>query len=65
VRKDGTRRFYRAKRSALGPFAGMLQKMWAGELDKLALLAEEAENEGTQPSGRVRPGRRSSGQTNR
>jgi DNA-binding transcriptional ArsR family regulator len=66
VRRDGTRRFYRANRSALRPFAGMLQTMWAGELDRLALLAEEAEREdGTQPSGQGRVGRRSSGRSNR
>src|SRR5215216_1111412 len=58
VRRDGTRRFYRANRSALRPFASMLQTMWAGELDRLAVLAEQAENEGTQPSGRAGPGRR-------
>src|ERR671913_2484014 len=65
VRKDGTRRFYRANRSALRPFASMLRSMWAAELDTLALLAEEAEKEGTQPSGRGRPGRRSSGRSKR
>jgi DNA-binding transcriptional ArsR family regulator len=65
MRKDGTRRFYRANRSALRPFAHMLQAMWAAELDTLALLAEEAEKEGTQPSGRARPGRRSSGRSSR
>src|ERR687897_838754 len=51
VRKDGTRRFYRADRSALRPFAPMLRAMWAAELDTLALLAEEAEKEDSQPSG--------------
>ncbi len=43
VRRDGTRRFYRANRSALRPFAHMLQAMWAEELDTLAALAEKAE----------------------
>lgn len=47
VRKDGTRRFYRADREALGPLAGWLEQMWAGELDRLAALAEEAEHGGT------------------
>jgi DNA-binding transcriptional ArsR family regulator len=65
VRRDGTRRFYRANRSALRPFASMLRSMWAAELDTLALLAEEAEKEDSQPSGRGRPGRRSSGRSNR
>ena len=65
VRRDGTRRFYRANRSALRPFASMLQSMWAAELDRLALLAEEAEIEDTQPRGRARPGRSSSGRSNR
>jgi DNA-binding transcriptional ArsR family regulator len=43
VRRDGTRRFYHANRSALRPFATMLQAMWAEELDTLAALAEKAE----------------------
>jgi len=58
VRRDGTRRFYRANRSALRPFASMLRSMWAAELDSLALLAEEAEKDGTQPSGEAKAGRR-------
>jgi DNA-binding transcriptional ArsR family regulator len=43
VRKDGTRRFYRANREALGPMATWLESMWAGHLDRLADLAEQAE----------------------
>jgi DNA-binding transcriptional ArsR family regulator len=66
VRRDGTRRFYRADRSALRPFAHMLKAMWAAELDTLAVLAEEAEQEGTPPAGRARPGHRpGSGRSNR
>jgi DNA-binding transcriptional ArsR family regulator len=65
VRRDGTRRFYRANRSALRPFASMLRSMWAAELDTLAVLAEEAEEEGTQPSGQARPRRRSSERSHR
>ena len=42
VRQDGTRRFYRANKEALGPMAGWLESMWAGQLDRLAALAEEA-----------------------
>ena len=56
VRRDGTRRFYRANRSALRPFASMLRSMWAAELDTLAVLAEESEKRGTQPSGRGEAG---------
>jgi DNA-binding transcriptional ArsR family regulator len=65
VRSDGTRRFYRANRSALRPFASMLRSMWAAELDTLAVLAEEAEKGGTQRSGRAKPGRPSSGRSDR
>ena len=65
VRQDGTRRFYRANRSALRPFASMLRSMWAAELDTLALLAEEPEREDPQPSGPARPGRRSAGRSSR
>jgi DNA-binding transcriptional ArsR family regulator len=45
VRRDGTRRFYRANRPALAPFAAVLETMWAGQLDRLAQLAEEAARE--------------------
>jgi DNA-binding transcriptional ArsR family regulator len=43
VRRDGTRRFYRANRTALEPFAGLLEQMWASQLDRLAELAEATE----------------------
>jgi DNA-binding transcriptional ArsR family regulator len=46
VRRDGSRRFYRADRAALGPLAGMLEQMWAGRLDRLAELAETEEGSG-------------------
>jgi DNA-binding transcriptional ArsR family regulator len=42
VRKDGTRRFYRADREALRPFAALLRQMWAAQLDELAERAERA-----------------------
>lgn len=42
VRQDGTRRFYRANKEALGLMAGWLESMWADQLDRLAALAEEA-----------------------
>jgi len=45
VRRDGTRRFYRADREALRPFAAMLRQMWSDRLDHLAELAERAEQE--------------------
>ena len=43
VRRDGTRRFYRANREGLGPLAAYLEQMWAGQIDRLAALAEAAE----------------------
>lgn len=43
VRKDGTRRFYRANRAALAPFATMLEQMWSAQLDRLTELAEQAQ----------------------
>jgi DNA-binding transcriptional ArsR family regulator len=46
VRRDGTRRYYRANRVALGPLAEYLEAMWAGRLDTLATLAEAAERDG-------------------
>ena len=45
VRKDGTRRYYRANRTALGPLASYLESQWARQLDQLAALAEAAESE--------------------
>ena len=46
VRKQGKRRYYQANRAALGPLAAYLEKQWAGQLDRLAALAERAEREG-------------------
>jgi DNA-binding transcriptional ArsR family regulator len=43
VRRDGTRRFYRANREALDPFARLLEEMWGQQLDRLAKLAEAEE----------------------
>ncbi|MFF3456416.1 ArsR/SmtB family transcription factor [Streptomyces sp. NPDC002730] len=42
LRKDGTKRFYRADREALGPLFGFLQSVWGSKFDTLARLAEEA-----------------------
>ena len=47
VRREGTRRFYRANRDGLGPLAEYLEQMWAGQLDQLAKLAEAAEGRET------------------
>jgi DNA-binding transcriptional ArsR family regulator len=43
VRRDGTHRFYRANRDGLGPLAAYLEQMWAGQVDRLATLAEATE----------------------
>ena len=40
VRRDGTRRYYRANRAALGPLATYLESMWGTQLDRLAAIAE-------------------------
>lgn len=45
VRRDGTRRYYRANRAQLGPLADYLESMWATELDRLATLAQAAEEQ--------------------
>jgi DNA-binding transcriptional ArsR family regulator len=44
VRKQGTRRYYRANREALGPLATYLEEQWARQLDRLATVAESAES---------------------
>lgn len=43
VRRDGKRRLYRADRKRLGPLEAFLESFWAARLDRLAALAEEAE----------------------
>lgn len=40
VRVDGRRRYYRARREALGPLAAMLESMWGDALYRLKLRAE-------------------------
>jgi DNA-binding transcriptional ArsR family regulator len=44
VRREGTRRLYRADREQLGHLADVLQRMWTSTVDELASLAEEAES---------------------
>ena len=43
VRREGKQRLYRADREGLGPFEAFLESFWAGQLDRLATLAEEEE----------------------
>ena len=43
VRRDGKRRLYQADHDKLGPLKPFLESFWAGELDRLAALAEEVE----------------------
>jgi DNA-binding transcriptional ArsR family regulator len=45
VRQAGTRRYYRANRTALGTLAAYLESQWAGQLDRLAVLAEAADTD--------------------
>jgi DNA-binding transcriptional ArsR family regulator len=52
VRRQGTRRLYRADREALGPLAAYLESLWAEQVDRLATLAEAAE---TTPDREERP----------
>ena len=47
LRKDGRQRFYRADRTALGPFAAALEFMWGGALARLKAVAEQEERRGT------------------
>lgn len=41
VRTEGRRRWYRARREALGPLARALEAEWSGRLTRLKTLAEE------------------------
>jgi DNA-binding transcriptional ArsR family regulator len=43
VRNEGTRRFYRADQAALGPLATYLETQWSRQLDRLAAMAELAQ----------------------
>jgi len=43
VRREGKRRLYRADHDRLGPLKPFLESFWAGQLDRLASLAEEVE----------------------
>src|SRR3954451_4449593 len=45
VRRDGKRRLYRADHDRLGPLAAFLESFWGTEIDRLAVLAEEAERQ--------------------
>jgi len=46
VRRDGTRRLYRADRQALGRLGQVLEQLWTAQLAGLADLAERVEREG-------------------
>ena len=43
VRREGKRRLYRADHERLGPLKPFLESFWAGQLDRLAALAEDVE----------------------
>ena len=42
-RREGTRRYYRAEPSALGPFQAALQQMWEDDLDRLKEAVEHSQ----------------------
>jgi DNA-binding transcriptional ArsR family regulator len=45
VRRDGTRRLYRADRAALGRLGQVLEQLWSVQLDELTELAEAEERD--------------------
>src|SRR5437763_16828804 len=52
VRRDGKFRYYQADLAGLGPLREVLERMWGGRLDRLAELAEDAEqDEGASQGG--------------
>jgi DNA-binding transcriptional ArsR family regulator len=51
VRRDGKRRYYQADLAGLGSLKDMLERMWSDRVDRLAALAEQAEQ--TQRRGRA------------
>jgi len=46
VRRDGTQRFYRADKVALGPLRAVLEAMWSDQLDRLAAAIEADDVDG-------------------
>jgi len=50
VRRDGRRRLYRARRAALRPVRGYLERLWTLKLDQLKALAEAAAIEPAAPA---------------
>lgn len=61
VRGDGRRRFYRARRAALGPIAKTLESLWSDALYRLKLRAELEEGRRGPHPRRRRPLRRKGG----
>ena len=58
TRNDSRRRFYRARRQALGSLARMLEAMWDDRLWKLKLEAElEETRRGPHPGSRPKKGK--------
>jgi DNA-binding transcriptional ArsR family regulator len=45
VRRDGKRRLYKADHEQLGPLKEFLESFWGEKLDRLAVLAKEAESQ--------------------
>lgn len=43
VRHEGTKRYYLADKSKVGPLVSYLSEMWSTDLDRLAAAAERAE----------------------
>lgn len=46
VRREGRRRYYRARKHDMGTLAPLLEAMWSDRLDALGRLAEAAERKG-------------------
>jgi|RhiMethySRZTD1v2_1073278.scaffolds.fasta_scaffold768063_2 DNA-binding transcriptional ArsR family regulator len=55
VRRDGTRRYYRANQQALGPLAQYLESMWEDQVERLATLAEATQRHGSRRTRRGAP----------
>lgn len=41
VRRDGNRRYYRARRDRFGPMGSVLESMWTAKLDQLVAAIED------------------------
>jgi DNA-binding transcriptional ArsR family regulator len=53
VRREGKQRYYRADLAAIGTLKDVLEAMWSTQVDRLAVLAEEAQHSDPERASQV------------